>query len=122
MPRKARQISNAFRVRTAMANRMFRRQRFDHRVKVLVPNGKRVETIHGRSNNISYGGMGALLTRTLDTGTPVLVVFKVPMIDAEVQIPAFVSHRQGFRCGLRFAKLSPEQKFLIQRICLALAA
>ena len=122
MPRKAGRVSNAFRVRAAMANRTFRRQRFDHRVKVLVPNGKRVETVHGRSSNISYGGMGAMLTRTLDAGTPVIIVFKVPTTDVEVQIPAYVSHRQGFRCGLRFAKLSPEQKFLIQRICLALAA
>lgn len=112
---------NIARSHAAMANRIFRRQRFDLRIKVLVPNGSRIETVHGRSSDISYGGMGVVLTRTMDQGTPVVILFKLPKVDMEFQVPAFVSHRNGFRCGLRFAQLSPEQKFLIQRICRALA-
>ena len=113
---------NVARSHATLANRIFRRERFDLRIKILVPNGGRIDTVHGRSSDISYGGMGAVVTRMMDTGSPVVVVFRLPKIDVDIQIPAFVSHRSGFRCGLRFAKLSPEQKFLIKRICLALAA
>jgi hypothetical protein len=105
-----------------MANRMFRRERFDWRVKVLLPNGGRIDTVYGRTHDISYGGMGVVVTRTIKQDTPVLVIFKLPQIDAEIRLPAFVSHGSGFRCGLKFAKLSPEQKLLVQRICRALAA
>jgi c-di-GMP-binding flagellar brake protein YcgR len=110
------------RVRAAFANRIFRRERLDLRVKVLVPNGQRIETVYGRTSDISYGGMGVILTRTMEQGTPVMILFRLPKVDMDIQVPAFVSHRSGLRCGLRFAQLSAEQKLLIQRICRALSA
>lgn len=101
-------------------SRIFRRHSFDLRIKLYIPGRHRPELIYGRSRDLSYGGAGLLLTREVADGTPAVLVFQ--LAENEVQLPGIVTHRKGFRCGIRFVRLSPEQKYLVQHICRALPA
>lgn len=105
-------------------SRIFRRHRLDLRIKLFVPSSRprNPALIHGRSRDLSYGGIGIVLTQPVAHGTPAMLVFRVPVLDIEIALPAVVTHRAGSRYGLRFVQLSAEQKLLIQRICRALPA
>ncbi len=101
-------------------SRTFDRHRFDLRIKVLcrIDGFNRVN--YGRTSDLSFTGVGVVLSQPLEYGTPCIVVMRFPKTDVEVQLPATVAHGRGFRCGLQFQSLSGEQKLLIQKICKAL--
>ncbi len=103
-------------------SRIFHRHRFDFRIKLIVNRDGRAEVVHGRTRDLSFGGIGVVLTRQLEYGTLGILVIKFPKVGVEVQLPTVVTHGKGFHCGLQFHKLSGEQKLLIQKICKALPA
>ena len=96
------------------------RRRFDLRIKLVLRDRAGEQIIHGRSHDLSYGGLGATLTREVPAGTFAELRFALPNFRHEVRFRARIVHRSGFRCGLRFFSLSPEQRYFIQRLCLAL--
>jgi hypothetical protein len=108
------------RTRATYRSRIFERHEFDLRVKVLVKQNGRHDVIHGRTRDLSFSGMGVTLVRDLAHGTPCLLVIKFPKVDFEVQFPALVTQGRGSRFGMKFQRLSGEQRLLIQRICKAL--
>ncbi len=110
------------RSRANYRSRLFERRRFDLRLKFLLKTNGRTEVLYGRSHDLSFSGIGVVLTRHLSHGTPGVLILRFPKVDFEVHLPAVVSHEQGFRCGLEFYRLSGEQKLLIQKICKALPA
>lgn len=89
-------------------------------MKVYVSRAGRVQTVSGRTNDLSFGGLGATLTESLPAGTLVLVAFRLPAMEFEVILPATVSHAHRSKCGLRFADLNGEQKALVHGIWHAL--
>ncbi len=101
-------------------SRTFDRRRFDLRVKVVYRREGRNNVIHGRTSDLSFSGIGLVLTREIASGTACVLVMRFPRTEVELQLPAVVAQRRGFRCGLRFESLSGEQKLLIQKICKAL--
>jgi len=101
-------------------SRQTQRRPFDFRIKLVIRDHGNEQVIHGRSRDLSYGGLGATLTGEIPAGTVAEIRFALPNVQREFRFPARLVHRSGFRCGLRFSALSPDQRFLIQRICLAL--
>ncbi len=110
------------RTRANFRSRTFDRRRFDLRIKFLTRVSGRTETIYGRSHDLSFSGIGVVLSRQLPCGTPGIVLLRFPKVDYELQLPVLVTHQHGFRCGLQFQQLSAPQKLLIQKICKALPA
>ncbi|HYE23964.1 MAG TPA: PilZ domain-containing protein [Clostridia bacterium] len=99
---------------------MFDRHGFDVRLKVYVSRAGLVQAVSGRTNDLSFGGLGATLTENLPAGTLALVAFRLPAMQFEVLLPATVQHTHHSRCGLRFADLNGEQKALVHGIWHAL--
>lgn len=103
-------------------SRTFDRRNFDLRIKVVFRRNGRNDIVHGRTRDLSFSGIGVVLSREIAHGTACVLVLRFPKVEFEVQLPAIVAHGKGFRCGLRFQSLSGEQRLLIQRICKALPA
>jgi len=103
-------------------SRTFDRHRFDIRVKIVINHYGRHRIIHGRTRDLSFTGMGVVLSREVASGTPCIILLKLPKTEIEVQLPAVVTQGKGFRCGVEFQRLTGEQKLLIQKICKALPA
>ncbi len=103
-------------------SRTFDRRRFDLRVKVLFHHEGHKRVTYGRTRDLSFSGIGVIVSHQLANGTPCIIVLRFPRTDIEVQLPAVVANGRGFSCGLQFQQLSGEQKLLIQRICKALPA
>jgi hypothetical protein len=103
-------------------SRIFDRHRFDLRVKLVIHRHGRPDVVHGRTRDLSFSGMGVVLSREIATGTACLLILKFPKTDIEVQLPAIVAYGRGFHCGFEFQKLTGQQKLLIQKICKALPA
>jgi PilZ domain len=110
------------RVRADYRSRTFDRRSFDLRVKLVINRNGRPSTIHGRTRDLSFSGMGVTLACSVAQGTACLLVLKFPKVDYEVCLPAVVTHSHGSRFGLKFQQLSGEQRLLIQKICKALPA
>lgn len=103
-------------------SRIFDRHRFDLRVKLVVQLQGRSDTIHGRTRDLSFSGMGIMLSREIARGTVCVLILKFPKTDVELRLPVIVAHAKGFRYGVEFQRLTGEQKLLIQKICKALPA
>ncbi len=103
-------------------SRTFDRRRFDLRVKLVYLRNGRNDVVHGRTRDLSFSGIGVILSREIAHGTACVLVLKFPKVELEVQLPAVVTHVRGFRYGLQFQSLSGEQKLLIQRLCKSLPA
>ncbi len=110
------------RTRATYRSRIFERHDFDLRVKVLVQQHGQTDTVHGRTRDLSFSGIGVTLVRNLAQGTPCVLIIKFPKVDFEAHFPAIVIQGQGSRFGLQFQRLSGEQRLLIQKICKALPA
>ena len=103
-------------------SRTFDRRHFDLRVKVVCRRNGRKEIIHGRTSDLSFSGIGVVLSSELPYGTACVLILKFPKVDFDVELPAVVTQGKGFRCGMQFQSLSGEQKLMIQKICKALPA
>ena len=110
------------RSRATYRSRTFDRHRFDLRIKLVFNRNGRADVVHGRTRDLSFSGMGVVLSREVTHGTPCILLLKFPKTDIEVQLPAVVAHGKGFRYGVQFQSLTGEQKLLIQKICKALPA
>jgi len=75
---------------------------------------------HGRTKDISEGGLGATVAGELRTDDPVELEFYLPGKLSPVKIMAEVRYRQGFQYGFQFLDTSPEQRFAIREATLQL--
>lgn len=97
-------------------SRQYPRYKVDIRVKVVVHNNGRYETIHGRSNHLGVGGMGVTLTRELECGTLAMLEFSIPNCEV-FKMRSELRYRFGFKCGFQFFDVSSEQRTLIKAFC-----
>lgn len=76
---------------------------------------------HGRTKDISEGGLGATVAGELQTDDPVELEFYLPGKLSPMKIQAEVRYRQGFQYGFRFLDVTPEQRLAIREATLQLA-
>ena len=76
---------------------------------------------HGRTKDISEGGLGATVAGELRTDAPVELEFGLPGKVSPIKLMAEVRYRQGFQYGFRFLDATPEQRQAIREATLQLA-
>jgi len=59
-------------------DRRWKRVPLDVRVKAVIEDDGHKTVVHGRSFQISEGGMGVTMTREIRKGTAVTLIFKLP--------------------------------------------
>ncbi len=79
----------------------------DVRVKAIIMENERKTVVHGRSAQLSEGGMGVTMTREMPKGTVATLIFKLPGDEDERTLLAEVKYRSGFRCGFEFRRDFP---------------
>lgn len=97
-------------------SRQFSRFKLDQRVAVKVVRDGSEQTLRGRSNDLSEGGLGATLAGELIPGDIVVLEFWLPLTRDPVRLQARVQYRLGFRYGLAFITLSGEQRSAIVKL------
>lgn len=90
---------------------MHRRFILDLRVTV-----RGTETLHGRTKDISEGGMGATIPGNLTLGQIVEIQLPLPNLDEPLIFTAELRYRQGFQYGFKFLHPTASQRETIRRI------
>jgi len=108
-----------------LASRVWQRRKFDFRVRVSAATQGSPTVVHGRTRDLSFGGMGLHLTRELPEGTAAIISLRTAAVPKhnpkpesihEFHLPAVLRHRRGFRCGFQFVQLTPEAKLFVQQL------
>lgn len=71
-------------------------------------------TLHGRTRNLSEGGLGATVAGDIALGEFVQLQFQLPESEEPLVFRAEVRYRQGFQYGFRFLSLSEKQLEIIR--------
>ena len=76
-------------------------------------------TLHGRTSNISGGGLGATVAGDIPLGTEVRLEFQLPVEKSgeieNIAVNCVVRYRQGFQYGFEFTNLSQQQFEMVER-------
>lgn len=99
-------------------NRRWKRVPLDVRVKAVIEDDGHKTVVHGRSFQVSEGGMGVTMTREIHKGTAVTLIFKLPGDEGERTLQAEVKYRSGFRCGFEFLGLPTQTRQQLLRFCI----
>ena len=73
------------------------------------------ETLHGRTRDISEGGMAATVAGDIKIDEFVELVFQLPETAGPLKMLAEVRYHQGFQYGFRFINPNEQQVGLIRR-------
>src|SRR5438876_315526 len=76
------------------------------------------KTLHGRTSNLSVGGVGATVAGDIAMDQVVELKFKLPLEDFETDamtLHAKVCYRQGFQYGFQFTNATEQQAEMILR-------
>jgi hypothetical protein len=97
------------------------RYRVDLRIKVnYIRDGQPVFAF-GQGSDVSEGGMAGYIPTELDLGEIVDLEVKLPYSRQPVKIKAAVRNRNGFRYGLEYMLIQPEDREQLIRSLKALA-
>jgi|SRR5882672_3649485 len=98
--------------------RRWSRHKIDIRLKVtaIQEDGVKV-SVHGRSNTISQGGMGAYIPAGIPVGALISLELTFPYSTNEVRVKALVRSCEGFRYGLEFVQVPREIQQTIVKNC-----
>lgn len=86
---------------------------FDQRVKVRL--GK--QTFHGRTRDISEGGIGIVVPDPIPLGSRVLLEFATGERGRSISAEGILRHHRGFYNGIEFVELSAESLESIRGVC-----
>lgn len=71
--------------------------------------------MHGRTKNLSEGGIGATIAGDMELGSVVRLEFQLPEVPDPISIHAEVRYRQGFQFGFQFINQTSQQREVIRR-------
>ncbi len=78
------------------------------------------QLLHGRTKNLSEGGLGATIAGDMQLGSLVRLEFQLPDAPEMLSVHAEVRYRQGFQFGFRFINQTDGQRQIIRRATRAL--
>lgn len=99
---------------TARSNRRFTRFDLDKRVRVTLVGGTEPVVLHGRTCDISEGGLRAVISGQLTIGDSVVIEITSPE-EGILCMNAEVCHAAGFYYGFEFSQLSEPQSASLTR-------
>src|SRR5262245_17861689 len=102
--------------------RRWPRHKVDARLKVSFGEGNNGQTVFGRANSLSEGGLSAYIPCAIPVGTTVVLEVAFPYSPTEVKIKALVRSGEGFRYGLEFVNVPDNVRAVIVKNCDAAAA
>lgn len=102
-------------------DRRWKRVPLDVRVKAVIMENEHKTVVHGRSAQLSEGGIGVTMTREMPKGTVATLIFKLPGDEDERTLLAEVKYRSGFRCGFEFLGISPQTRKELLHFCMKAA-
>lgn len=91
------------------------RHETDNRVVLTVMRTFGTEKVRGRATNVSEEGFGAVLAGELSLGEVVEARLLLTGLEEPLEVGAQVQNRAGFKHGLKFLEISPEQRRAIMR-------
>ena len=106
---------------SSIKDRRWKRVPLDVRVKAVIVKDERKTIVHGRSLELSEGGIGATMTREMPKGTVATLIFKLPGDEDERTLQAEVKYRHGFRCGFEFLGISARTRKELLNFCMQAA-
>ena len=72
------------------------------------------QTLHGRTKDISEGGLGATVAGNLKTDEIVTLEFFLPGVETAFKLKAEIRYHKGFHYGFRFLHATEEQREFIR--------
>lgn len=72
-------------------------------------------TLHGRTKNLSEGGLGATIAGDVHLGEIVRLEFNLPEIPELMVLHAEVRYRKGFQFGFKFINQTNHQREMIRK-------
>ncbi len=100
-----------------MEKRRWRRYEVDLRIKISFTRDGQPISLQGRGHDVSVGGLAVFLAHEIMLGTAVLVEFSMPYTRIPLVVPAVVRHRDGFRYGMEFMRITERQRQDLTRLC-----
>jgi hypothetical protein len=101
--------------------RSWSRYRVDVRIKTTHTRNGQQAFSFGQGSDVSEGGMAAYIPAELELGEILDVELKLPYSKKPVKVKASVRNRNGFRYGLEFMLIQPEDREQLVRSLKALA-
>lgn len=72
---------------------------------------------YGRGNNVSLGGLSIYVAHELGIGKTIKLILTLPHADRQIDCEAAVRNREGYRYGLEFVSMKPQDRELLDRAC-----
>ena len=101
--------------------RRWPRYHIDVPVKAMVRCEGTPKMVHGMANNLSLGGMAALLPVELAIGEWLEVLVTLPFCSQPVKVRTVVRNRRNYVYGLEFVNITASPQAGIERACYSLA-
>lgn len=95
--------------------RRWSRHKIDVRLKVSADGA--TNSVFGRGNSLSHGGLGAYIPISIPVGSTVDLELTFPHSSKEVKLKAVVRSCEGFRYGLEFIDVPMEIQRTIVKGC-----
>jgi hypothetical protein len=97
--------------------RQYERYHFDHRISIdAVINGI-PGTVHGRTSDLSEGGIGAVIPESLRVGDKIAIHLPLGPPAGDMAMQAVVRHSRGFYHGCEFLSLTEQDRAAIRAVC-----
>lgn len=97
--------------------RRYQRHKVDVRVRVTLPKPAEPAVMYGRGNELGQGGMAIFLNAELKIGDVIEVELPVLASAKPLKAKAEIRNREGFRYGMQFMGLSPEEVQQLLQLC-----
>jgi hypothetical protein len=98
--------------------RKFPRYSIDIAIKVKVPAAGGLSTYcFGRGGDVGRGGLSIHLPHELLVGKAIDLTMTLPYSDRSIQCRVVVRNREGFKYGVEFKELRPDDHALLMETC-----
>lgn len=101
---------------SSSAERRWQRHKLDLPIRLILRrDGNTTSIISARGSEVSEGGMLVFAGTELKTGDEIGVEFTPPFSSEPIRVRAVIRNRAGYKYGVEFLTISPEEKDLTER-------
>ena len=102
---------------TGSGVRRSQRYRVNFPIKLFALVQQRRCVFQGRSHDLSEAGMAIYIPAELEVGQIVQIEFLIPDSSQRLGVTALVRDCSGFRCGVEFVNLTPQEQKVLTACC-----
>jgi len=101
---------------SSSAERRWQRHKLDLPIRLILRrDGNTTSIISARGSEVSEGGLLVFAGTELKTGDEIAVEFTPPFSSEPIRVRAVIRNRAGYKYGVEFLSLNPEEKELTER-------